>query len=210
MSDDRFSVYGKLAPGSKADMAFVQHMVYHLAEDGCMAVVLPHGVLFRGAAEGHIRQYLIEQMNCLDAVIGLPSNLFYGTNIPTCILVFKKCRKHPDNILFIDASQHFDKIKTQNILRPEHILKIVDAYVARTNEDKYSHVASLADIKANDYNLNIPRYVDTFEAEEEVDLNAIVEQLKTIDQQSQETDTMIAGFCKELGIAPPFSVKGLK
>jgi len=110
--------------------------------------------------------------------------------------------------LFIDASQQFDKIKTQNILRPGHIQKIVDAYLARTNEDKYSHVASLADIKANDYNLNIPRYVDTFEAEEEIDLNAIAEQLKTIDQQSWQTDKMIAGFCKELGIAPPFSVKG--
>jgi type I restriction enzyme M protein len=208
MSDDRFSVYGKLAPSSKADMAFVQHMVYHLAEDGCMAVVLPHGVLFRGAAEGHIRQYLIEQMNCLDAVIGLPANIFYGTSIPTCVLVFKKCRKNPDNILFIDASQHFDKVKTTNVLRPEHIQKIVDAFIARTNEDKYSHVASLADIKANDYNLNIPRYVDTFEAEEEIDLNAIAEQLKAIDQQSQQTDVVIAGFCKELGIAPPFASKG--
>lgn len=208
MSDDRFSIYGKLAPGSKADMAFVQHMVYHLAEDGCMAVVLPHGVLFRGAAEGHIRQYLIEQMNCLDAVIGLPANIFYGTSIPTCVLVFKKCRKNPDNILFIDASQHFDKVKTQNILRPEHIQKIVGAFIARTNEDKYSHVASLTDIKANDYNLNIPRYVDTFEAEEEIDLDAIAEQLKAIDQQSQQTDAVIAGFCKELGIAPPFAVEG--
>lgn len=206
MSDDRFSVYGKLAPSSKADMAFVQHMVYHLAEDGCMAVVLPHGVLFRGAAEGHIRQYLIEQMNCLDAVIGLPANIFYGTSIPTCVLVFKKCRKNPDNILFINASQHFDKVKTQNILRPEHIQKIVDSFIVRTNEDKYSHVASLADIKANDYNLNIPRYVDTFEAEEEIDLNAIAEELKAIDQQSHQTDAVVAGFCKELGIVPPFAL----
>jgi len=207
MSDDRFSVYGKLAPSSKADMAFVQHMIYHLAEDGCMAVVLPHGVLFRGAAEGHIRQYLIEQMNCLDAVIGLPANIFYGTSIPTCVLVFKKCRKNPDDILFIDASQHFDKVKTQNILRLEHIEKIIEAYKARSNQDKYSHVASLADIKANDYNLNIPRYVDTFEAEEEIDLNAIAAQLNVIDQQSKETDALIAGFCKELGIAPPFAIE---
>lgn len=208
MNDDRFSVYGKLAPSSKADMAFVQHMIYQLAEEGTMAVVLPHGVLFRGAAEGHIRQYLIEQMNCLDAVIGLPANIFYGTSIPTCVLVFKKCRKHPDNILFIDASQHFDKVKTQNILRPEHIQKIVDAYIARTNEDKYSYVANLADIKANDYNLNIPRYVDTFEAEEEIDLNAIAEKIKAIDQQSRQTNVVIAGFCKELGIAPPFAEEG--
>jgi len=170
-------------------------------------VVLPHGVLFRGAAEGHIRQYLIEQMNCLDAVIGLPANIFYGTSIPTCVLVFKKCRKNPDDILFIDASQHFDKVKTQNILRLEHIEKIIEAYKARSNQDKYSHVASLADIKANDYNLNIPRYVDTFEAEEEIDLNAIAAQLNVIDQQSKETDALIAGFCKELGIAPPFAIE---
>lgn len=207
MSDDRFSVYGKLAPSSKADMAFVQHMVYHLAEDGCMAVVLPHGVLFRGAAEGHIRQYLMEQLNCLDAVIGLPANMFYGAAIPTVILVFKKCRKHSDNILFIDASQHFDKVKTTNVLRPEHIQKIVDAYIVRTNENKYSHVTSLADIKANNYNLNIPRYVDTFEVVEEIDLNAIVEQLKVIDHQSEQIDAVIAGFCKELDIAPPFKVE---
>jgi len=208
MSDDRFSVYGKLAPSSKADMAFVQHMIYHLADDGTMAVVLPHGVLFRGSAEGHIRQYLIEQMNCLDAVIGLPANIFYGTSIPTCVLVFKKCRRNPNDILFIDASQHFDKVKTQNILRPEHIQRIVDAYLARTHEDKYSAVASLADIKANDYNLNIPRYVDTFEAEEAIDLNSIAGQLKALNEQSQHTDDTIAAYCQELGIAPPFVVTG--
>jgi len=208
MSDDRFSVYGKLAPSSKADMAFVQHMIYHLAEDGCMAVVLPHGVLFRGAAEGHIRQYLIEQMNCLDAVIGLPANMFYGAAIPTVVLVFKKCRKNPGDILFIDASQHFDKVKTANVMRPGHIEKIIEAYKSRTNQDKYSYVASLAAIKANDYNLNIPRYVDTFEAEEEIDLNAIAVKLNTIDQQIKETDAVIAGYCKELNIPPPFAAKG--
>lgn len=205
MSDDRFSMYGRLAPSTKADMAFVQHMIYHLAEEGTMAVVLPHGVLFRGAAEGHIRQYLIEQLNCLDAVIGLPANIFYGTSIPTCVLVFKRCRKHPDNILFIDASQHFDKVKTQNILRPEHIDKIVAAYQARSNEEKYSHVASLESIRVNDYNLNIPRYVDTFEAEEAIDLDAISAQLIELDKASHATDATIAAFCKELGIAPPFA-----
>ncbi len=205
MSDDRFSVYGKLAPSSKADMAFVQHMIYHLAEEGTMAVLLPHGVLFRGAAEGHIRQYLIEQMNCLDAVIGLPANMFYGTSIPTCVLVFKKCRKNPDNVLFIDASQHFEKVKTSNVMRPEHIDKIVAAYKARTNEDKYSHVASIASIKANDYNLNIPRYVDTFEADKAIDLGAVSAQLIALDKASHATDAIIAAFCKELGIAPPFA-----
>ncbi len=208
MSDDRFAPYGRLAPSSKADMAFVQHMVYQLAEDGVMAIVLPHGVLFRGAAEGHIRQYLIEQMNCLDTVIGLPANIFYGTSIPTCVLVFKKCRKNPDDVLFIDASKHFDKVKTTNVMRTEHIQKIVDAYQARTNEDKYSHVASIASIKANDYNLNIPRYVDTFEAEAAIDLGAISTQLIELDKVSLKTDAMIAAFCKDLGISPPFTAQG--
>ena len=178
----------------------------YLSEEGTMAVVLPHGVLFRGAAEGYIRHYLIEQMNCLDAVIGLPANIFYGTSIPTCVLVFKKCRKNPQDILFIDASQHFDKVKTTNVMRPEHIQKIVDTYKARTNEEKYSHVATLASIKANDYNLNIPRYVDTFEAEESIDLGAISAQLIALDKSSHETDATIASFCLELGIDPPFAV----
>ena len=208
MNDDRFSVYGKLAPSSKADMAFVQHMVYHLSEEGTMAVVLPHGVLFRGAAEGHIRQYLIEQLNCLDAVIGLPANIFYGTSIPTSVLIFKKCRKNPDNILFVDASQHFEKVKTNNVLRSEHIQKIVDTYKARTNEDKYSHVATIESIKANDYNLNIPRYVDTFEAEEVIDLGSISAQLIELDKASLTTDATISSFCKELGIEPPFALHG--
>jgi type I restriction enzyme M protein len=206
MSDERFSVYGRLAPSSKADMAFVQHMLYQLAEDGTMALVLPHGALFRGGAEGHIRQYIIEKMNALDAVIGLPANIFYGTSIPTCVLVFKKCRKEPGNVLFIDASQHFDKVKTQNVLRPEHIQKIVRAYSARKNEPKYSQVATLASIKANDYNLNIPRYVDTFEAEASIDLAAITAQLVALAAQEQATDKTIAAFCAELGIAPPFAV----
>ena len=207
MNDDRFSVYGKLAPSSKADMAFVQHMLYQLAEEGTMAVVLPHGVLFRGGAEGHIRTYLIEQLNCLDAVIGLPANMFYGAAIPTTVLVFKKCRKSPDNILFIDASQHFDKVKTTNVMRPEHIKKIVDSYKARTNEEKYSHLASLESIKANDYNLNIPRYVDTFEAEDSIDLGAISAQLIELDKASQTTDATITEYCKELGIEPPFAIQ---
>ena len=205
MSDERFSVYGRLAPSSKADMAFVQHMLYQLAEDGTMALVLPHGALFRGGAEGHIRQYIIEKMNALDAVIGLPANIFYGTSIPTCVLVFKKCRKEPEDVLFIDASQHFDKVKTQNVLRPEHIQKIVRAYSARKNEPKYSQVATLASIKANDYNLNIPRYVDTFEAEASIDLAAITAQLAALAAQEQATDKTIAAFCAELGIAPPFA-----
>jgi type I restriction enzyme M protein len=204
MSDDRFSQYGKLAPTSKADFAFIQHMIYQLADNGIMAVVVPHGVLFRGAAEGHIRQYLIEDCNYLDAVIGLPANIFYGTSIPTCILVFKKCRENPDDILFIDASQYFEKAKTQNFLRNKDIEKIVNTYRNRNVEDKYSYVATLDEVKGNDYNLNIPRYVDTFEAEENIDLEAIAGELKTIDKAMIETDKTIAEFCKELNISTPF------
>ncbi|MBI1227003.1 MAG: type I restriction-modification system subunit M [Bacteroidetes bacterium] len=204
LSDDRFSQYGKLAPSSKADFAFVQHMVYHLAENGIMALVLPHGALFRGGAELHIRRYLIEQKNYLDAVIGLPANIFFGTSIPTCIMVLKKCREHPNDILFIDASNEFEKVKTQNMLRDEHIEKIVSTYRQREETEKYSHRASLTDIAANDYNLNIPRYVDTFEAEEPVDIDAVAEELKTLQTRMASTDETIAGYCRELGIAMPF------
>ncbi|TNJ41355.1 type I restriction-modification system subunit M [Tamlana fucoidanivorans] len=205
-SDDRFSQYGKLAPKSKADFAFVQHMVHHLAENGTMAIVLPHGVLFRGAAEGHIRQYLIEDRNYLDAVIGLPANIFYGTSIPTCILVFKKCRENPDDILFIDASgeDNYEKVKTQNILRENHIAKIVETYQNRTTIDKFSYVASMDEIKENDYNLNIPRYVDTFEEEEPIDIQAVAQTLKDLDTEIADTDNTIADFCKQLNIQTPF------
>ena len=204
MSDDRFSQYGKLAPKSKADFAFVQHMIHHLDDNGTMAIVLPHGVLFRGAAEGHIRKYLIEDRNYLDAVIGLPSNIFYGTSIPTCILVFKKCREDSDNVLFIDASNHFEKAKNQNYLRSEDIEKIVSTFRDRKIEDKYSHLASIEEIKENDYNLNIPRYVDTFEEEEVVDLDEVSKELKSLDMDMKTTDDTIANFCRELNISTPF------
>lgn len=200
MSDDRFSQYGKLAPASKADFAFVQHMIYHLAENGIMAVVLPHGVLFRGAAELHIRKYLIEQKNYLDAVIGLPANIFYGTSIPTCILVFKKCRENPDNILFVDASKGFQKVKNQNMLLDEHIQKIVDTYRNRETVDKYSYLASLEEVAENDYNLNIPRYVDTFEEEEEIDIDAVMQEIKDLEKKRAELDVEINKYLKELGI----------
>lgn len=199
-SDDRFSQYGKLAPGSKADFAFVQHMVYHLAENGSMAVVLPHGVLFRGAAELHIRRYLIENKNYLDAVIGLPANIFYGTSIPTCILVFKKCRENPDDILFIDASNDFEKIKTQNVLRDEHIDKIINTYRNRTEIEKYSHLALLSEIADNDYNLNIPRYVDTFEEEEEIDIKAVMREITELEMKRSDLDKQIDVYFKELGL----------
>ena len=200
MTDDRFSQYGKLAPKSKADFAFVQHMVYHLAENGQMAVVLPHGALFRGSAEGHIREYLIKEKNYLDAVIGLPANIFYGTSIPTCILVFKKCKEHPNDILFIDASEHYEKVKTQNVLTQENIDKIITTYRERKTEDKYSYVATLDEIAENDYNLNIPRYVDTFEEEAPVDIDAVMTNIKSLETQRAELDKEIDGYFKELGL----------
>jgi len=204
LNDDRFSQYGKLAPSSKADFAFIQHMIYHLDDNGTMAIVLPHGVLFRGGAEGHIRQYLIEDRNYLDAVIGLPSNIFYGTSIPTCILVFKKCREHSDNILFIDASNDYEKAKNQNYLTNENIEKIIDTYANRKEIEKYSHLASMDEIKENDYNLNIPRYVDTFEEEETIDLDKVSSQLKALEIDMKTTDETIASFCRELNISTPF------
>lgn len=199
-NDDRFSKAGVLAPKSKADYAFILHMVYHLNEGGTMACVAPHGVLFRGAAEGKIRQFLIEKKNYIDAIIGLPANIFYGTSIPTCILVMKKCRKDDDNILFIDASKEFEKVKTQNKLREDHIRKIIETYRNRAEIEKYSHCASLQEIKDNGYNLNIPRYVDTFEEEEEIDIKAVMAEIKSLEAKRADLDAQIDVYLKELGI----------
>ncbi len=204
MNDDRFSQYGVLAPSSKADFAFVQHMIHHLDDNGTMAVVLPHGVLFRGAAEGRIRKYLIEERNYLDAVIGLPANIFYGTSIPTCILVFKKCREDASHVLFIDASNDYEKAKNQNYLTDENVRKIVQTYKDREPKEKYSYLATLEEIKENDYNLNIPRYVDTFEAEEHIDIEAVAKELKSLQASMKSIDETIAAYCKELGISTPF------
>ena len=200
LDDERFSAYGKLAPKSKADFAFIQHMIASLDDNGTMAVVLPHGVLFRGAAEGVIRRHLIEKQNCLDAVIGLPANIFYGTSIPTVILVFKKNRENKDNIFFIDASNDFEKGKNQNILRDIDVEKIVKTFKDRKTIDKYSYVASIDEIKENDYNLNIPRYVDTFEEEEPIDIEQTQKNIKKIDEEIAEIDKELESFLEELGI----------
>lgn len=208
MNDDRFSVYGKLAPKTKADFAFVQHMVYQLSDEGTAAIVLPHGVLFRGGSEEHIRQYLIEELNCIDAVIGLPSNMFFGAAIPTCILVIKKCRKNPEDILFIDSSKQFEKIRTTNVMRNDHISKIVDAYKNRSNLEKFSYVAGIDEIKGNEWNLNISRYIDSSEEDEEVDLAKISRLIVELDSEINSTDTVINNFCNELGILPPFNAVG--
>ncbi|OFD42200.1 N-6 DNA Methylase [Bacillus mycoides] len=177
--DTRFKGYG-VAPASKADYAFVLHGLYHLDKAGTMAIVLPHGVLFRGASEGKIRKNIIDN-NLLDTVIGLPANLFYGTSIPTCVLVFKgrEARKNKD-ILFIDASNEFEKGKNQNKLSTENINKIIETYSIREDVEKYAHVASLDEIKENDYNLNIPRYVDTFEEEEVIPLSQVAQELTEV------------------------------
>lgn len=200
LDDPRFSDYGRLAPKSKADFAFVQHMIHQLDDNGTMAVVLPHGVLFRGAAEGIIRRFLIEEKNYLDAVIGLPANVFFGTSIPTCVLVFKKTRKEDDNVIFIDASNEFEKGKNQNNLTDENVDKIVDTYKSRETIERYSYAATLEEIKENDYNLNIPRYVDTFVEEEPVDLNAVQARLTEIDKEIEEIDRELEEYFKELGV----------
>lgn len=203
LTDDRFSAAGRLAPKAKADYAFALHMLSQLSEDGTMTIVLPHGVLFRGAAEGVIRKHLIDDKNYLDAVIGLPSNIFYGTSIPTVILVFKKCREISDNIIFIDASNGFEKAKNQNYLRESDVDKIIETYKNRAELEKYSYCATLEEIAENDYNLNIPRYVDTFEEEEPIDLTQVINQLEELKPKMKTTDDEIKAYCDELGIKAP-------
>lgn len=198
LKDPRFQEYGKLAPKSKADFAFILHSIYHLNNKGTMAIVLPHGVLFRGAAEGVIREALIKK-NYLDAVIGLPANLFYGTSIPTTILVFKKNRDRRD-VLFIDASSEFEKGKNQNRLTEENIQKIIETYEKREDVEKYAHVASIEEIEENEYNLNIPRYVDTFEEEEEIDIEEVLKQIAQDNAEIEALEKEINAQLKLLGV----------
>lgn len=202
LDDPRYSGVGKLAPKSHADLAFVQHMVYHMDEnDGRVAVLLPHGVLFRSGAEEDIRKYLIETLNRLDAVIGLPANLFHGTTIPVVILVLKSKRNgNSDNVLFIDASKEFNSGKNQNEMTDAHIQRIVDTYIARQDVEKYAHVATLEEIRENGYNLNIPRYVDTFEEDDEIDLAKVRADLVAIQDRKQEALAKITETLKLLGV----------
>ena len=205
INDDRFAPAGVLAPKSKADFAFVQHMVYHMDEDGRAAVLLPHGVLFRGGSEETIRKYLIEKLNVLDAVIGLPANLFFGTGIPVCVLVLKAQREaNKDNILFIDASKDFEAGKNQNILRDCDIDKIVQAYEKRADVEKYAHVASMKEIEENAFNLNIPRYVDTFEKEPEIDLAEVSMNIRNLEKDIKQINSELKPYFKELGLDFPF------
>ena len=198
MGDDfRFKSYG-LAPKSAADFAFLLHGFHYLAPEGTMAIILPHGVLFRGGAEERIRTKLLKDGH-IDTVIGLPANLFFSTGIPVCILVLKKCKKS-DDVLFINAAEHFEKGKRQNRLRPEHISKIVETYQFRKEEDRYSMRASMERIEKESFNLNISRYISTAQPEERVDLAAVHQQLVDIEQEIVKAKDAHNAFLKELGL----------
>lgn len=195
--DERFMDYGgKLAPKSKADYAFLLHGFYHLKQTGTMAIVLPHGVLFRGAAEGVIRETLLKN-GSIYAVIGLPSNMFYNTSIPTCIIVLKKHREGRD-VLFIDASNLFEKEKKQNVMNDEHIDKVLELYNDRKTVDKLAYLATYEDIKANDFNLNIPRYVDTSEEEKAIDLKMLTRNIKETNQAIKESNAALMAMLNDL------------
>lgn len=196
LQDERFSEYGVLAPKSKADYAFLLHGLYHLKNNGTMAIVLPHGVLFRGAAEGKIREKLLRAGN-IYAVIGLPANLFYNTSIPTCIIVLKKHRDGRD-VLFIDASKKFNKGKKQNEMLDEHIDEVMNLYTKRETVEKEAFLASFEDIEKNDFNLNIPRYVDTFEEEEPIDLNALLTDMKKTNEEIEKVEGEFLSLMKQL------------
>ena len=201
LDDDRFSAYGKLAPKSTADFAFVQHMIYHMAEDGRIVVLLPHGVLFRGNAEETIRKHIVKNMNYLDAVIGLPANCFQGTSIPVCCLILKREKNgNSGNICFIDASKYYVQGKNQNSISDEDIERIVSAYAERKEIEKFCHIATMKEIEENDYNLNIPRYVDTFEPEPEVDLQAVKESISLHKENIKKIETELQAYFDELGV----------
>ena len=197
--DFRFKNYG-LAPKSAADFAFLLHGFHFLGKEGTMAIILPHGVLFRGGAEERIRTKLLKDGN-VDTVIGLPANLFFSTGIPVCILVLKKCKK-PDDVLFINAGEHFEKAKRQNRLRPEDIGKIISTYQFRKEEERYARRVSMEEIAGNDYNLNISRYVSTAKTEEAIDLSSVHSGFITLGKKIVESRNKHNAFLKELGLPP--------
>jgi type I restriction enzyme M protein len=198
LADDvRFKSHG-LAPKSAADFAFLLHGFHFLKDEGVMAIILPHGVLFRGGAEERIRTKLLNDGH-IDTVIGLPANLFYSTGIPVCILVLKKCKK-PDDVLFINAAEHFTKGKRQNQLSKEHIQKIIDTYQHRKEETRYSRRVDMAEIAKNDFNLNISRYISTAVGEAEIDLTATHGELVEIEKEIEKATKKHNAFLKELGL----------
>lgn len=196
-SDHRFHEYPKMAPKSCADFAFIQHMIYMLKEKGRCGVIVPHGVLFRSNAEYEIRKYLVGYKKYLRAVIGLPKNMFFNTGIEICILVFEKEESNND-ILFIEASKEFIKNKKKNTMSDEHINKIIDVYKNRKEIEKFSRLVSLKEIEENDFKLNITRYIDTFEEEEEIDINLVNQQIKEIDQELIKVEKEIQDMISEL------------
>lgn len=197
LQDPRFSAFGALAPKSKADFAFLLHGYYHLKQDGgVMAIVLPHGVLFRGNAEGKIRQHLLEE-GAIDTVIGLPANIFFNTSIPTTVIILKKDRTTRD-VYFIDASKEFTKGKNQNLMEDKHIEKILEAYKSRQDMDKFAHLASFEELQENDFNLNIPRYVDTFEEEEVAPLTDIVANINKTNQEIATKSAQLTDLLHQL------------
>ena len=208
LNDPRFSDYGVLAPKSKADYAFLLHGLYHLKSTGTMGIVLPHGVLFRGAAEGKIRQKLLEK-GYIYAVIGLPAGIFYSTGIPTIIMVLKKDRPGRD-VLFIDGSKEFVKGKPQNTLTDANIERLYKAYKDRKDEEKFCHVATFEEIKENDFNLNIPRYVDTFEPEPDVDLGELNKEMAETNEQIQANEKELLAMLKELTTTDTKKAKDLQ
>jgi type I restriction enzyme M protein len=198
MADDvRFKSHG-LAPKSAADFAFLLHGFHYLKDEGVMAIILPHGVLFRGGAEERIRTKLLKDGH-IDTVIGLPANLFYSTGIPVCILVLKKCKK-PDDVLFINAAEHFDKGKRQNLLSKQHIAKIIDTYQFRKEEPRYSRRVEMDEIEKNGFNLNISRYISTAVAEEEIELADTHGDLMRIEGEIRAATAKHNEFLKELGL----------
>lgn len=198
LSDPRFAQYKKLPPASKADYAFLLHGFYHLKDSGTMGVVLPHGVLFRGGSEGVIREQLIRNGN-IYAVIGLPAGIFYSVGIPTCIVVLRK-NNTDRSVFFIDASKEFRKTGPRNYLDPEHIDKIVKTFVVRQDVEKYAHLSSFEEIEKNDFNLNIPRYVDTTEDEKHIDLQAVFNELKSLNGKEKAINQKLNSYFKELGV----------
>lgn len=198
LTDPRFAAYKKLPPASKADFAFLLHGFYHLKDTGTMGIVLPHGVLFRGGAEGTIRETLLRNGN-IYAVIGLPSGIFFSTGIPTCVVILKK-NNTDRSVFFVDASKEFRKEGPRNYLDPEHINKIVEAVLKRENVEKFAHLATFEEIQSNDFNLNIPRYVDNSEEEAEIDISTIFAELEKLDTQEVAIDKKLDKFLSELGI----------
>lgn len=205
-SDPRFSNYGKLAPESKADFAFIQHIVYSLDDDGIAVVLIPHGVLFRGDSQGVIRKFLIERLNCIDAVIGLAKDLSPVINTEVAMLILKKSRKPEDKVLFINAKDFYEKKKAFNIISPEQIAEIAEIYKTKVTRPKISEYVERSKIVEHGYNLNIPRYIDLFEPEPEIDIDDTALKLEQIDETLEQIDLDIRKYCDELSVRYPFKI----